>query len=83
MSEPLWNPAEYGPEIRYSSCLVLENIGIPYVIWFEDALAHYGVPTIVFDLYVLVLDIDTAAELLLKLDGSLIPKTLIGLGIQS
>ncbi|KAG2414480.1 hypothetical protein HFD88_003671 [Aspergillus terreus] len=66
MSEPLWNPAEYGPEIRYSSCLVLENIGIPYVIWFEDALAHYGVPTIVFDLYVLVLDIDTAADALIK-----------------
>ncbi|GES64211.1 NAD-dependent 15-hydroxyprostaglandin dehydrogenase [Aspergillus terreus] len=66
MSDPLRNPAEYGPEIRYSSCLVLENIGIPYVIWFEDALAHYGVPTIVFDLYLLILDIDTAADALIK-----------------
>lgn len=66
MSEPLWTPAEYGPEIRYKSCLVLENIGIPYVIWFEDALVHYGVPTVVFDLYVLVLDIDTAADALIK-----------------
>ncbi|KAH8422388.1 uncharacterized protein LDX57_000145 [Aspergillus melleus] len=66
MSEPLWNPAEYGPEIRYKSCLVFENIGIPYVIWFEDALVHHGVPTIVFDLYVLVLDIVTAADALMK-----------------
>ncbi|KAI9035675.1 uncharacterized protein KD926_003119 [Aspergillus affinis] len=66
MSEPLLKPAEYGPEIRYKSCLVLENIGIPYVIWFEDALVHYGVPTVVFDLYVLVLDIDTAADALIK-----------------
>ncbi|KAL2869720.1 uncharacterized protein BJX67DRAFT_320362 [Aspergillus lucknowensis] len=66
MSEPLWNPAEYGPEIRFKSCLVFENIGIPYVIWFEDALVQYGVPTVVFDLYVLVLDLDTAADALIK-----------------
>ncbi|KAL4928945.1 uncharacterized protein BDV17DRAFT_281742 [Aspergillus undulatus] len=36
------------------------------IIWFEDALVHYGVPTVDFDLYVLVLDIDAAANSLIK-----------------
>ncbi|GKZ37991.1 hypothetical protein AbraIFM66950_009883 [Aspergillus brasiliensis] len=39
---------------------------IPHVIWFEDALVHYNVPTAVFDLYILVEDIDMAANLLAK-----------------
>ncbi|RDW84069.1 uncharacterized protein DSM5745_04395 [Aspergillus mulundensis] len=60
------NTAAYGPETRYKSCLELENAGISYVIWFEDALVHYGVPTVVFDLYVLVLDIEAAGNALLE-----------------
>ena len=36
------------------------------MIWFEDALVHYGVPTAVFDLYILVNDIDLAADSLAK-----------------
>lgn len=51
---------------RYEPCLLLQEEGIPSIVWFEDAVAHYGVPTVVFDLYLLVSDIDAAAEALLK-----------------
>ncbi|OAA59032.1 hypothetical protein SPI_06234 [Niveomyces insectorum RCEF 264] len=49
---------------RYATCWVLHEDGIPCVVWFEDAVAHYGVPTVVFDLHLLVEDIDTAAQAL-------------------
>lgn len=49
-------------ETRYRPCLALEDKKIPYVIWFEDVLVQYGVPTTVFDLYILVPDIDIAAD---------------------
>lgn len=51
---------------RHEPCLVLQEAGIPCVVWFEDAIGHYGVPTVVFDLHLLVPDIDAAAEVLLK-----------------
>jgi hypothetical protein len=51
---------------RYEPCLFLQQEGIPCVVWFEDAIGHYGVPTVVFDLYLLVSDIDAAAEVLLN-----------------
>ena len=51
---------------RYLPCTLLQNAGIACVVWFEDAIAYYGVPTIVFDLYVLVQDPAAAAELLLR-----------------
>jgi hypothetical protein len=38
---------------RYQPCVLLPKAGIPYTVWFEDALAYYGVPTDVFSLYVL------------------------------
>jgi len=36
------------------------------VLWFEGAIANYGAPTVVFDLYLLVRDIDSAAEVLFQ-----------------
>jgi hypothetical protein len=33
-------------------------------LWFEDAIAYYGVPTVVFDVFLLVSDIDEAAAVL-------------------
>jgi hypothetical protein len=51
---------------RHAPCLIFADKQIPYVIWFEDALHYYGVPTVVFDLYLLVLDIDAAADCLIK-----------------
>ncbi|KAH6624536.1 hypothetical protein B0J18DRAFT_428568 [Chaetomium sp. MPI-SDFR-AT-0129] len=49
---------------RYEPCLALRARDIPCLVWFEDALASYGVPTVVFDLYLLVPDIDEAANAL-------------------
>ncbi|RMZ85248.1 hypothetical protein DV738_g316, partial [Chaetothyriales sp. CBS 135597] len=44
---------------------VAEKAGIPCTVWFEDALAHHGVPTDVFSLYILVADIEQAREAML------------------
>ncbi len=51
---------------RYQPCYMLGDNNVPCVIWCEDALAHYGVPTIVFSLCLLVPDIDQAAEILIQ-----------------
>ncbi|KAJ5048405.1 hypothetical protein N7489_002091 [Penicillium chrysogenum] len=51
---------------RYKPCQVLSDHKVPYAIWFEDTLHHYGVPTWKFDLYLLVSDLDKAAELLVE-----------------
>lgn len=56
------------PKSRHWPCRILHDHGIPCVVWFEDAIAHYGVPTVVFDLYILVPDIETAADVLFQ-DG--------------
>ena len=54
-----------GPhEPRSNASQVLSDKQVPHVIWFEDALFQYGVPTVVFDLYILVEDIDLASEIL-------------------
>ncbi|KAJ5360496.1 hypothetical protein N7517_009687 [Penicillium concentricum] len=57
---------ESSTERRYKPCQVLSDHQIPYVIWFEDALRHYDVPTFKFNLFLLVSDLDRAAELLIK-----------------
>lgn len=49
---------------RYEACSILQEHHINCAIWFEDAIAHYGVPTVLFDFYLLVPDIEKAAELL-------------------
>lgn len=55
-------------KVRHSPCHILLDHNIPCVVWFEDALAHYGVPTVLFDLYVLVPDIEVATQVLRR-DG--------------
>lgn len=49
---------------RYEVCSLLQEQKINCAIWFEDALGHYGVPTVMFDLYLIVPDIDKAAGVL-------------------
>ena len=51
---------------RYTTCRALRDSGVPCVLWFEDAIGYYGVKTVVFDLYVLVPDIASAASALVK-----------------
>ena len=45
---------------------MLRDNNITCVVWCEDAIAHYGVPTVVFSLYLLVPNIDQAAEVLVQ-----------------
>src|SRR4051812_8728567 len=56
---------------RFQPCYSLLEAGIPCVVWCEDAVGYYGVPTVVFDLYVLVSDIDEAAKVLIQEGWSL------------
>ncbi len=64
---------------------LLQSAGIPSMIWFEDALACYNVPTVLFDLHLLVPSLNPAKLLLLhhcwtaapeqtKIDGVIIDK---------
>ena len=66
MSDHSLNDVEYTAEARYEPCLMFEDNRIPYVIWSEAALAQYGVPTVGFDLWILVLDLGIAANCLIK-----------------
>jgi hypothetical protein len=50
--------------LRDEPYTLLRNQGVPCSVWFEDAIARYDVPTVVFDLYLLVPDIDQAAHIL-------------------
>src|ERR1039458_8404997 len=49
---------------RFSPCRILYEAGVPCVIWGEDALTAYDIPTIVFDLFLLVHDPESAALVL-------------------
>lgn len=49
---------------RFSPCRILYEAGVPCVIWGEDALTAYDIPTIVFDLFLLVHDPESAARVL-------------------
>ena len=51
---------------RHLPCALLRSQGIRYVVWFKDAIAHYKVPTIIFNLYVLMQDPTSTAKLLLQ-----------------
>ncbi|KAF2421521.1 hypothetical protein EJ08DRAFT_550397, partial [Tothia fuscella] len=49
---------------RLEVCATLRQHQMPCVAWFEDVLYYFGVPTCLFDLYILVPDIDRAAKVL-------------------
>ncbi|KAE8145897.1 hypothetical protein BDV25DRAFT_170167 [Aspergillus avenaceus] len=51
---------------RYEPLRLLRRNKVPCVVWFEDTLRYYGVPTVLFDLYILVPNIEVAANLLIK-----------------
>ena len=57
---------EAHPNPRRQPCCILRNHGIRSVSWFEDAIATYGVPTVVFDVYILVPDLEQATSVLEK-----------------
>jgi hypothetical protein len=49
---------------RFASCGILYDAGIPSCIWLEDALEQLGAPTLVFDLFLLVPDVEASARVL-------------------
>lgn len=51
---------------RLQPCYILRDNNIPCVVWCEDAVGYHGVPTVVFSFYILVLDIDKAAQALIQ-----------------
>ncbi|KAK8042990.1 hypothetical protein PG994_013473 [Apiospora phragmitis] len=51
---------------RYDACRLLQQYGIPCVIWCEDAFGYYGMNTVLFSLHVVVSSIDIATEVLLQ-----------------
>jgi hypothetical protein len=55
---------KYSAPPRYRAPRLLLDKGLPCVIWAEDALAHYGVPTECFDLFLLVHDPTQAIQCL-------------------
>ncbi|KAL3421234.1 hypothetical protein PVAG01_07679 [Phlyctema vagabunda] len=58
---------------RFYPCYLLQDNEIPFAVWFEDALGYYGVSTVVFDLYLLVDDIEVAAQALVRNGWSIVP----------
>ncbi|ROW01375.1 hypothetical protein VMCG_05974 [Cytospora schulzeri] len=58
---------------RLEPCRLLQQNKISCSLWYEDAIAHYGVPTVLFDLYIVVPDIDIAAKLLRRFGWSSAP----------
>jgi hypothetical protein len=61
-------------DIRLRAARHLRDANISCVVWFEDAVAHYQVPTGLFDLYLLVPDINTACQVLQQHGFSMIPQ---------
>lgn len=51
---------------RYSALRLLKESDIPCYLWAEDALAYYGVPTFVFDINIVVRDVQEAADALMR-----------------
>jgi hypothetical protein len=47
---------------RYAACRIFSDAGLSYCVWAEDALLSYDVPTVVFDLFLLVREPIEAAE---------------------
>jgi hypothetical protein len=43
---------------RYNVIRILENAGFTPCLWSEDALSYYNVPTVGFELYILLPDSD-------------------------
>ena len=59
--------------MRHTTCRILEESGIPCVLWHEDALLYYGVKTDLFDIHILVTDVSKAIETLIHHGYKIVP----------
>ena len=50
------------PFCGHEGTKALKSCGIPCAVWGEDLLRHFGVPTIIFDYFLLVSSPETAAS---------------------
>ncbi|KAF9775473.1 hypothetical protein IL306_006416 [Fusarium sp. DS 682] len=50
------------PRNRFEPCEILRRDGLACLLWLEDAIASYDVPTVAFDLFLLVSDPEDAAR---------------------
>jgi hypothetical protein len=46
--------------LRYAACRALKENGISCLIWFEDALAYYGIDTVCFNVHINVNNVNAA-----------------------
>src|SRR5690349_17562266 len=51
---------------RHETCCILEQNNVSSALWSEDALAYYGVKTVVFDIHILVPDVHAAEKVLVQ-----------------
>lgn len=61
---------------RYDACRALQAAGVSCTLWFEDAVRYHGVPTHLFDIYILVEDVAQAERVLVDAGW---PRTTINL----
>ncbi len=54
--------------LRYAACCALKENSILCLVWFEDALAYYGIDTVCFNVHMIVNDIDAAQVALTAAD---------------
>jgi hypothetical protein len=76
MPQLLLAPREHSntrPYSGYEGIKALKSCGIPCAIWGEDLSRHFGVPTIIFDHFLLVPNPETAASKLESLGFHLLP----------
>ena len=65
MSQLLPAPRQHGnnnPFRGHEGTKALKSCSIPFAVWGEDLLRHFGVPTIIFDHFLLVPNPETAAS---------------------
>ncbi|WOO79585.1 uncharacterized protein LOC62_02G003110 [Vanrija pseudolonga] len=62
--EPPSRPTIDEQSERYDACRALQAAGVRCTLWFEDADRYHGVPTVLFDIYILVDDMDAAERVL-------------------
>ena len=71
------------PVTRYEPFYILRDSNISCVIWCEDAVRYYGVPTVVFSFHILVPDIEKAAKVLIQREWHLEDGTKTKFGLST
>ena len=51
---------------HYEACRILDAAEVKFCVWAEDALSAHGVPTVVFDLYLITENVAAAAQILIQ-----------------